>query len=492
MMRQQTSSRSLIFLFVGYFCVWVAANWPALHSPWWHTDDFARANVFDVAHSLQQGRPVEALVASLLWIEHANGGGWWNPGFRLLQVAFHAGNAVLIALAFQPIVKRRLALAAALFFLLWPFQGEAVLWRAAMSYPVAACVSLGGFHLLRKQRFAVRLLGAGLILIAVLTNQLAALAAIVVWVNVQAFYLLQQNRLAPRLRQEGILLAAAYSGGALISLLFIRTMLAAAGRAALPTSFADKVHFWLELNRQYLASPNYPPFLTILQIALVGAALLAVAIAWWRKRITFGQAGAAIGLLALLSCLPYTTVFLVAESAPAWRILYLAPFVSMGAWLILQQLLSESRPVQITLGAVLALFLLIYVPMNVWNAADYVTVFNADRATLHTIETFAAAQQPAIQQVVVATFPHYRRAWDLYGVNYMHYDSKQSAFLRDWSAIAFIAWFSRLSPMPAADNPWQQAGEPVQQCVDLCWLDQEQQPWQLIPMGDQPILCVCP
>ncbi|MCB0190003.1 MAG: hypothetical protein KDE31_37285, partial [Caldilineaceae bacterium] len=179
------------------------------------------------------------------------------------------------------------------------------------------------------------------------------------------------------------------------------------------------------------------------------------------------------------------------ESSPAWRILYLAPLLSVLCWLLLQQLLPQPW-YRYGGGGLLLLFLAIVLPMNRWNAADYVAVFQQDITQLHRIEAEAAAQQPPLERVVVATYPGYLRRWDLYGVTYMHYDSKKSAFLRDWTVVPFVEEFSTIAPLPSADYSLSQDPEAVQACVALCLADGQQQPWQLLVMPDAETLCVCP
>ncbi|MEZ4683587.1 MAG: hypothetical protein R2932_56200 [Caldilineaceae bacterium] len=168
-------------------------------------------------------------------------------------------------------------------------------------------------------------------------------------------------------------------------------------------------------------------------------------------------------------------------------------------WLILHQItvnqpLVNYKPWTLVASSwiVIALFLAIYFPMNSRNAADYVTVFNADVETISAIEAAAAAEYPTRTQLIVATYPDYLRTWELYDVAYMHYDSKKSAFLRDWSVIPFLTRFANLRPIAAVENPLVQDHLLLEQCVSLCQADGQQQPWQLLPMSDEQTLCLCP
>lgn len=479
-------------MFLTLLIAWVAANWSAFTQFWWYTDDFARAATFNPPFSFYQGRPLEIIVPYLMHLDYNRQSIWLHQGIRLLQASLHILSALILARYLAHLVKRWVAYSAVLFFVFWPFHGESVLWLSALAYPLAALLSLCGISFLHCRLWLQSLLGAIFISAAVLVNQSAALAGLTAWVIFQGVFLYQQDRLHPRWWREGIWLISGYGIGVGVSRGFIAFALEGPGRAALPTDITGKLYFWMELNRQYLASPNYPWFLTLLHIALIGITLGAVMIAWWRHSISLRQAAAAVGLLASLSVIPYLTVLLTTESSPAWRILYLAPFVSVAVWLILQQSVAQYPTTRALSGAVIALFLFIYLPMNMRNAADYVNVFNADLQTLQEIERMVAHQQPPPTQVIVATYPSYLRTWELHDVTYMHYDSKKSVFLRDWTAIPFLIKFSTLRPLISDDNPLLQDPEPLQQCVNLCWADHQQQPWQFLMLSDVKTTCVCP
>ncbi|MEZ4683588.1 MAG: hypothetical protein R2932_56205 [Caldilineaceae bacterium] len=107
-------------------------------------------------------------------------------------------------------------------------------------------MSLGGVHLLRRHRY--RWLGCTLILTAIVIHQSAALAGLLAWVIVQGLHFFQQDRMYPGWAKEGLWLMSGYAAGALASRALISFTLAGPGRAALPSSVADKVHFWLEVE----------------------------------------------------------------------------------------------------------------------------------------------------------------------------------------------------------------------------------------------------
>ncbi|MCB0111914.1 MAG: hypothetical protein KDE53_38580 [Caldilineaceae bacterium] len=488
----QGSRHSYLATYFVLFVAWVAVSWPAFAQFWWHADDYTRAISFDPWFSVGQGRPLEILVPYLIHQDYLLQSLWFHQAIRLLQAALHLLTALLLIRFFRPLVGYWVACGAVLFFLFWPFHAEAVLWISALAYPWAAAMSLCGLLLIGRTERRYRWLGTFVVVGAMFTNQAAALAALVAWTIFHGIFFVQQNRFKEGLFQEGIFLALGYLVGGVLSRLMIFWIHHGAARAAWAGSVQEKLAFWVELNRQYLASPNYPWVLTILLLALVGLVVLLVIVQWWRRQVSTQQATAVALLLALLSVLPYGVVLLTAESSPAWRILYLAPLLSVLVWLLLHQLLPPHRWLRYGSALVLVLFLSIVIPMNRWNAADYVTVFQQDQAQLQRIEETAARHQPPLHQVVIATYPDYLRTWELHDVTYMHYDSKKSAFLRDWTVVPFLEHFSTLAPIPASNYPFFQDPVAVQACVTLCLADDQQQPWQLLVMPDAQTLCVCP
>ena len=486
-------------IFVTLLMTWVAVNWSAFTQVWWYTDDFARASNVNPLFSLGQGRPLEIFVPGLMHLAYVQQYAWLHQGMRLAQAILHIITALLFVRLLARLIDRWLVLSAGLFFIFWPFHGEAVLWLSAFAYPAAAAISLWGVLVINNGRFRrdqfhrdqlqngyylCYWVGSLLIIAAILVHQSAAVAGISGWVLFQALFVFKKDRLHPRWWQEGIVVIGSYIVGGLLSWGVIYLSLGDLGRAALPSSLTDKLYFWLELNRHYLASPHYPILLTMLQIVIIISALGMVTIVWRRNRLSWRQSTAAIGLLAALTLLPYPAVLMTIESSPAWRILYLAPLVTIAAWLILQELLSNSTPIRYISWSVIILFLTICIPINMRNAADYVHVFNADLEILDEIEQVATQQQLPPAQVVVATYPDYLRTWELHDVTYMHYDSKKSAFLRDWTVVPFLSHFSTLAPISAPGQPLVQERILLEQCVSLCRADGQQQPWQILPMPD--------
>lgn len=481
-----------IFIYGVLFIAWVAVSWPAFRQIWWHADDFTRATYFDPWFSVGQGRPLEIIVPYLMHLESAQQILWVHQAIRLLQASFHVLTALFLIRLYRELVGYEIACSAVIFFLFWPFHAESVLWISALAYPLAAALSLGGLQLIRRTKRYERWFGALMVAGAMWTNQAAAVAALVAWVIYHGLFVIQQKRLKDGWVTEALLLAVGYIGGGIVSRVLIFWVLQDPGRSALTGNLGEKIRFWLELNRQYFASPNYPPALTLLLMSLpllLGVLLLRQLLV---RQLQLLQVVVIMLLLSLLTIMPYGVVLLTQESSPAWRILYLAPLFSVAVWMIGQSLLPHYRWRRFLSGGLLALFLGLSIPINRENAVDYVNVFNQDMAQLGRIEETAASHTPPLNQVIVATYPAYLRTWDLYDVTYMHYDSKKSAFLRDWTVIPLIDDHSELASTPAPGYRFTQDPPQLQACVALCVADQQQQPWQLLVMPDEQTLCVCP
>lgn len=499
------SAKSIpLFIFLCYLALYTLANYPAISQPWWYRDDFAltetpRPNKGQL-DTLKHGRPVNyLLLATYQWEE----GSQWataNRLLRLLQVAFHC----LAALAAGALLADRrrpwVSYSAVLIFLLYPFNGEPVLWRSAIMNPLAALLSLLGIGLFSRLYLSAQpafpalpadkqpqrglfVVGALLLLaLAVLTHQQAALAGVVVWAVVVGQMAVRTPKLPTGWWRGTLWVMIGYGVGVALSRLCIYLAFGPAGRAALSTDWWAKVQFGLTLNRLYLWSDYYPAWLTGLHWLIVAGGIGAAC--FYLRRQPWPGALALLTLVSLF-VLPYTAVLVTAESWPAWRVTYLAPFLVVGAWLLLDHSLAAYRLLRFGNILLLALLLAGYVPMAWRNAAEYVTVFDQDLAAVRAIEAWAATQNNQPTTLVVATAPDYVRTWNLYGVQYMQADAKVSAFLADWTIAPIVTFFTDLTPRQ--DEPATKRA-----CVQLCLLPPGGQPFARHLLQPDNVICVCP
>ncbi|MEZ4733012.1 MAG: hypothetical protein R3E79_38440 [Caldilineaceae bacterium] len=504
----RTTHYTLLFLFFFYFALYGLVNYPAISQAWWYRDDFPltetpRPNKGQL-DTLNHGRPINYLLLATYQWETGEQWAAVNISLRLFQVAFHALAATVASALLARKRQDWSSYAAVLIFLLYPFNGEAVLWRSAALNPLAAFFSLLGVgliryalpggqsapsaaHLRERKRLGTRVAqmsGFSLIALAMLTHQQAALAGLVVWVLSLGFQALQQQPLSAIWWRTSAWILSGYLAGIGLSRFCIYLFFGSAGRAALTTDWFSKADLALTLNRLYLWSDYYPNWLAALHLLLLVGGL-GVAGRHWISQRRRNAGWMPVAALTSLLILPYAIVLLTVESWPAWRVTYLAPFVMIGAWLFLDQSLATHPRSRLLNGILLALLLVGYLPIAWTNSAEYVFVFEQDLAQMKAVETWAMQQPESPAAIVVATAPAYMRTWNPYGITYLQADSKVSAFLADWTIAPLVAFFTDLTPQ-------QQNAETKQACVQFCLRPPNQQPFFLSLLPPDNTVCVCP
>jgi len=472
----------LIGIFLGYLLLWTIANWPALTTAWWASDDYAILRHFDPFHNLQLGRPLEALHHWGMTWEASPNRHWLNLLFRYGQGLLHCLAAFLAALLLYRATLCRRSWLYLLLFLLWPFHGEAVLWRAS-AITTGAALSMVGLLLIvhgyTRNAWGKQLIGLLLVAAALLAHQLAALIALVVWLLATTFSIPGQW-IAPWQFLWRLLLG--YLLGALATLYLIQQFALGLGRAAPATAWFDKAILAAKLNALLLAAPVYPMSLRLVQPLFLLTAIVLWGYPWATKGHQWGWRPL-IGLLTLF-LLPYMPLLLVDETLLAPRNLYLGPFLLVGAALMIDQLSHWHRPLLVS-GAVVLLLIVAYLPLTWANVREFPQIYQHDRQTLLMIEeaTSVAGANDAPVALVVATAPAYLRTWNPYAMPLMWGDAKKSAFLVEWAAPAFIEWQSSLTVLDAPGaRQW---------CVDRCQPQQATPPFRLLRL-DQGPWCLCP
>lgn len=484
----------LIFpsIFILYFLLWSYSNWPALRQPWWYMDDyFYQEGIMSykqnlIRYTLANGRPIQTLWFFTFWLDATPCCGVQNMILRLIQGMFHSLTALFAAFLFWRGAKHWQGFVSVLPFLLWPFNGEAVLWRSVGFYPLAALLGLMGICIIRysyEKSPCRSLAGSSILLIAMLTNQAAAFSGLVVWLLLYSLVALEKARFPyKRLLYEGLFVFLGYITGYVLG--YYIAQLFGSGRAVLASSFTDKFFYLCTLNRLFITWPDkYPECLAVLHVLLILGAVVFV--------IGRGLQGmwpvrrALLAILFLLTALvtPYVTLLVVSEDWPAWRVMYLAPFLITGSWNLWDRSLKSLKLGTCIPMVLFGLVLTWYVVMSRINSAEYVRVFEEDIKALRSMESYCE-QENIDGRVIVATRPLFLRTWNTYGVRYWHADSKLSVFLQDWTAHAFIRVYSWLEPVK--DETLQ--GE----CVELCKHASRAGSFQLYKIRDNAVLCVCP
>lgn len=481
--------RHLVTLFSAYYIIWIVANWPALHQAWWSSDDYTMMLQYDFRHNLYLGRPLEGLHQWFLPLEQSVWGGVLNIFFRYWQGALHCFTALLAISLLYRYTGRRLLFVTGLLFVIWPFNGEAVLWRAS-ALPLAAVLAASGLVLLlagvERKAWWRALLGMLLIAGGTLAHQLTAMIAALIWFYVALLRLSQPPYLAARtlrtLGVEALGVGVAYVSGIATALFLIRQSTQSFFRATPPLDWAGKFTYWQELLQKFFFIEYFPPRAQLLHLcllALIVSALLYALFVRPKQGIFFF-----VGL-ALLLVLPYAPMLLVEENPTSPRMQYLAPFLLIVGLLLADITWQHWRWTGWILAAITTATLIIYIPIAQWNVVDFVNIYNADRLALQQLEAeVLSINDQTAPLVTVATRPAYVRGWNLHDVYSPWGDAKLSVYLVEWAVNPFVAHFSSLQPVT---DPEINA-----QCAALCNATADGQPFLVTPLPDSTICCICP
>ena len=474
-----------------FLAAWAAAHAPALGGAWWFFDDYSVADVLsrgNVAHHLGQGRPGQLVWMLTFFLDRPPGGAAANVALRFLQGLLHAATGALVAALWYRQTRRRGTLLAGLPFVLWPYAGETVLWRAAGEYPMAALLAACGAWIIRgraRPGWPADAAAAGLVAAAMLTHQLAACVGLAAWAVAVALTSMGSGPLPGRaLRREALALAAGYAAGGLAG--YALAWLTASHdmeRLVPATDPGAKLSFLTQANRTFfLEAAFYPPWLALAQLGLVAAGVLAL-LGSSREPWPARRRGLALIGLASLLVTPYAAHLAVADDQVSWRVFYGAPLVFGAAWTLADAAPSSPRVLRVAAGLLYAAVLAAWLPLAWASARVYPALFEADRALLRRIE--ARAREERLPTVVVdtQTLPS---TMNPHGLDVRWGGPKPSAFLAEWAAPPFIERFSSLEC--SKDRGLQEA------CIAFCAPRAAARPgdFTVHRLEAGPALCVCP
>lgn len=496
----------LALIFIAYLSVWSVANWPALRQAWWYYDDFGHAErwyagqyrkdlpaehihlaTYALRGGLVSGRPGEGLWFLTFLLDGNRDQKLSNILLRFAQGAVHCLAATVAAVLIWKQTKKWTAFLSVLPFLLWPFNGEAVLWRTVGTYPIAALLGLLGVYIIRhseRRRLLLSATGALCVALAMLTNQVAALAGLVVWMLTFSLLIQKPPVAKKQLGFEAVFILSGYATGGTLS--YILTYFNKGDhRVAFVSDYIDKQSFLVKLNELFIVGPDhYPDWLTILHVTLLLGSIALVIGSARQMGLSIRQALLSVFFLMTALVTPYATLLLVSQSWPSWRVMYVAPFLMTGAWVLLDQSIGTRKVGSFISIGLLSLILIGYISISWVNSSEYVQVFEADLRVLSQIENYASEEHIPGEQVFVATAPDFVRGWNPHGMTYMHGDSKISSFLKRWTAHPFIRWFSWLRPVEDATIKTE--------CLARCQRTKEWEAFQFYKLQNSGALCVCP
>lgn len=469
-----------------FWVLWLGANLPALTEAWWYQDDFwmmeqPAHRIYELAHSA--GRPVTAL----LFVLHKL---WRTPDdyagallVRLLQGLMHAGVATAFVAVVSRQVPRTWAILSVLPFLLWAFNGEAVLWFGGIQHVAGGGLAISGLGLIlagvARERWWVAALGSALCGSSILANQAPTGAAIFLWLVTLAWRGMDgafPRQVVPSvgggfftgvgqtldrwvggrnprsILVEGLFLGCGLVAGAAVSLAMMLRW--SYHRTAAPINWESKLQFWMELNEKLFFWPGFYPLAT--QV-MVGALLLALGLTMFlavAKRRMGG--GALLGMGAILlsgSALFFLANLIIAMNWASFRIFYTAPLY-FGVIALTAARLSPGPSLRwVPLGLCAGLGLT-FAHLSWIHAGHYPAQYRSDLAVLRQAEEEARAM--GATRVLTMPWPHAADTvnWNPYGHRFSHLDAHRSEFNTDWSGHPFIRLHSSLlTPEPESRRP---------------------------------------
>lgn len=476
-------------LFLFYFIVWIAANWPALQQAWWSTDDYTLMLHYNIWHHMSLGRPIEALQHATLPYEYRRFGTTINIIMRYWQGILHCTVALSAAILLYRATKRPAIFISILLFLVWPFNGEAVLWRAS-ALPLAACLSIIGTMLLlngtiqnhRSSSLSCYIFGIFFIILGGLAHQLAVMFGSLVWV---CLTLLRNELTWRQFLREAVGIGIAYLLAIGSTVVMIQYTLRTLHRATPTLDWQTKVHYLQALLENSLFIEYFPlplQALHLLNLALAAGAIVYLIVV--KPLSGFKLLG---GFLVLL-LLPFLPLLIIEESATAPRFLYLAPFILVVCLLILDSVFKRQWYTQWIVITVTLCTIILYFPISRQNADDFVRSFLADKQALAQIEAQIVSSQPTAPIAPItfaaATPPEYIRTWNPHELQYLWGDAKLSAYLVSWSVGPFTETFCSL--------PLQYAPDMNPLCTAQCTQSANGRPFYTAPLPDTTTYCICP
>lgn len=476
-------------MFIIYFIIWGLANLPALRDAWWYSDDYAVIKTKwsdEIQIDLSEGRPLQMVwKATIHYIDNEPSKEIENIILRLIQGMVHALIATLAVSLLSQGQRGWDAFLAMLPFLIWPFNGEAVLWRTGANVSAAALLSLAGLTFIVKgNKWWITSLGAVMVVLSMLDHQIGALCALCVWIILILVEIPDSitSKQTSIIKKSGILLLGYILGG-IVSFLLAGSF--SGTRAVFATSFTDKIHFFFTLNLIFLRGAFYPASMSAVQV--VTLVLLVAFVVLLGTKADKSSTCWRLALIATMFIAPWATILIVTNNWPAWRVMYLAPLIYTSLFLVVLRLADGTKVFHrginyITLG-LLAILFIGYSRVSWANSQEYVEIFQKDLSVLQTANIIIEEQRLS-NQVCAITYEDYLRDWNPYRLQYTHADGKYSAFLPRWGAPNFIPVFSNLNV--TTDPTIKHKG------VELCRAASSDEAFQMFIVRPENTLCICP
>lgn len=485
----------LVSVFIIYFSLWSFANWPALKEAWWYSDDiYLIDRIIHGSHltclDCNLGRPIAGLWHLTFDIDTPPDHEIYNMILRFVQGAIHSLTALIASIVIWKTTFKWTAFLLVFPFLLWPFNGEATLWRATGAYPIATLFGVIGLYMISQTKdrlILMQCLGVLCIILAMLSNQLAAFAGLVVWIIILSLIALKNTKLSfKELKISGLLILGYFLGG-ISSYIIAVPFHPTEARFSLTSQFTEKIHYLLYLNKLFIISENnyYPLWIVGVHVFLLIATVLILAIKAARKQFSFRQYILSMSFFSLLFITPYSPLMIVSENYPPWRVLYIAPFLMTGALVLLDYVIGDQNFGRFIVIGFACLLTIGYAQISWSFSKEYPELFESDLKVLKRIENLSNRKVINSKKLVVATLPEFIRNWNPYNFRYHHADSKTSAFLPEWSAPRFIKMFSTLETVEN-DKSFKK------ECQQVCQRNVDEKPFSIHVLKDKQTMCLCP
>lgn len=486
-----------IIIFTGYLIIWTIANFPALKVSWLICDDFSHITDWmdwykngggfrdiPTRHAFVNGRPFAFILYSTFLIDGEVNGGLYNMILRYFQGIIHCLSVTIILVVLWHKTYKFNIIFYLIPFLIWPFNAEAVLWRAAIHYPVSALIISLGIYIINfniSNNIYRNLFGIVLIILAVCTNQLVSFLGIAIFVIILGVSSLNNKSIINKQTFNQIsIVILGYIIGGILTYIIGATF---GDRTNIANDVLGKILFLMELNHLVIFNSNfYPKWLNFLHALLVIVPILLMLLKIINNAVHSKKIIVALFCYLLLFVIPYTTILVAKENYPSWRVMYIAPIVFSSALIYIDHLFVNSKIKYIFIYPALLSIVICYVYISRINSSEYPIVFYNDLNRISEIENYLTDNKiKAHHPIHIVSYPDYIKTWNPYSVRYFHGDSKTSAMVRDWYLYPFMDIFSNFNLIQHDTS-----------CIDYCKKNTSNHSMKFYESEIKHTLCICP
>lgn len=436
---------------IGFLALWLGAAWPGLGEAWWWADDFLIMEWKPAELpwlNIPSGRPLSAELFRLILLMKAPDGVLGNIWIRLGQGTLHVLSAWLVFGIFRRRISLGAAAGCALPFLLWPFNGEVVLWFGGLQHAAALFCGVLGVWMLGVSRWKWFWSAVAMMMCAMspLHNQAHIGVPVVIWLaTVWERYAGGKNPgegPAGSAKVRGLDLfresTAVLGGlliGSIISIGYLHRYENTRGTYA--DSLGEQVKVAQELIYRWVIWPEFYPWtIPALHVLFLSTAIIVLIAAAIRRRSRWESALLGWGLIGVGPLLILMPNLILKYQWPSFR-MYYGMSIYLGVILYMIFRMTGKRGRGYILGLVVVL-IGCYAMIHREVAGEYLRNYREDVRVIGRAVTMAKEAQGT--EILFVAPPHCGNTWNpnAHLLRYNHCGSMHSNFFIPWAWPALL------------------------------------------------------